>query len=125
MMVMQFGQFVDHDIAHVPFNEELDCCSFKEWYNGKEIDNCFTIHIPSADSFSKGQMKCQNFVRSNCAPRLDCSPGPAEQVNQITSWLDSSNVYGSEYEENRNLRYGSQYVCSNVYLQYNTVVIRT
>ena len=31
-------------------------------------------------------------------------PGPSEQVNQITHWLDSSNVYGSDESEARALR---------------------
>ncbi len=38
------------------------------------------------------------------APRIDCFPGPSEQVNQITHWLDSSNVYGSDEEEAAALR---------------------
>ena len=105
MMVMQFGQFVDHDIAFVPFNEELNCCDDKAWISEEEAESCFTIHIPADDSFAQGSKKCQNFVRSNCAIRLDCSIGPAQQVSQITSWLDNSNVYGSEDEVSNSLRY--------------------
>ena len=111
MMVMQFGQFVDHDIAFVPFNEELNCCSDGAWnkLSEEEAESCFTIHIPANDSFAQGSSlkdpRCQNFVRSNCAIRLDCSIGPAQQVSQITSWLDNSNVYGSEDEVSNSLRY--------------------
>ena len=104
MMVMQFGQFVDHDIAHVPFNEDLNCCSDAAWNSDKEADDCFTIHIPKNDTFAQGRDRCQNFVRSDAAIRIDCSPGPKQQINQITSWLDNSNVYGSDEEENRPLR---------------------
>ena len=107
MMVMQFGQFVDHDIAFVPFNEELNCCSDQAWnkLSEEEAERCFTIHIPYDDSFAQGSERCQNFVRSNCAIRLDCSIGPAQQVSQITSWLDNSNVYGSKDEDSNRLRY--------------------
>ena len=45
-----------------------------------------------------------NFVRSDGSPRLDCSPGPMEQLNQITHWLDASNIYGSDKEEADGLR---------------------
>ena len=54
MMLMQFGQFVDHDVAHVPFNEELDCCTDAAW-DSKEAEDCFTIHIPSNDPFAYGR----------------------------------------------------------------------
>ncbi len=37
-----------------------------------------------------------NFVRTLAGPRIDCKPGPAEPVNQITSWMDLSSVYGSD-----------------------------
>ena len=179
-MVMQFGQFVDHDVALSPFNEEMDCCSDAAW-DSKEAEDCFTIHIPRNDPFTaglgrssvvlvedldhssprptkiciavmhskaecwslvhpmpcqphdigsrrqrvildygefavqhdndnwslvmtdqdllntSGRKPCQNLVRSDPAPKMpDCSPGPRQQMNQITSWLDSSNVYGSD-----------------------------
>ena len=34
----------------------------------------------------------------------DCKMGPGQQVNQITHWLDSSNVYGSSKSAAMNLR---------------------
>ena len=49
---------------------------------------------------------CLNFVRSSGAPNLDCHAGPKEQVNQITHWLDSSNVYGSQDDMSDQLRSG-------------------
>ena len=33
---------------------------------------------------------------SSGVPNLDCKAGPKETVNQITHWLDVSNVYGSD-----------------------------
>ena len=44
------------------------------------------------------------FVRSMPAPRSGCNFGPREQVNQITAWLDGSNVYGSDQDEATKLR---------------------
>ena len=45
-----------------------------------------------------------NFARSESGLDLNCQPGPLQQINQITHWLDSSNVYGSDAEEGERLR---------------------
>ena len=34
-------------------------------------------------------------MRSVPIPNLECSGSPIEQLNQITHWLDNSNIYGS------------------------------
>ena len=48
--------------------------------------------------------QCLNFVRSVGAPDLDCNPSPIQQSNQITHWLDASNVYGSNEDVTKRLR---------------------
>ena len=104
--MMTFGQFVDHDVGHST-TIDRDCCDsgsggFQDTgFQGTE-SQCFPIRIPQSDPFFR--KSCMNFVRSDCAPRLDCSPGPMEQINTLTHWLDSSNVYGSDEEEARELR---------------------
>ena len=66
---------------------------------------CFPIEIPSNDPFfSKHGQRCMNFVRSMPAPQLSCTFGYGEQMNQITHFLDSSNVYGSDEEDVKQLR---------------------
>ena len=62
---------------------------------------CFPIELPEGTGNDK---KCQNFVRSVGSPRLDCNPSPVEQLNQITHWLDASNVYGSSENQSLSLR---------------------
>ena len=32
------------------------------------------------------------------------SPGPREQLNQLTSWVDASHVYGSKFDEADDLK---------------------
>ena len=48
-------------------------------------------------------MTC-DLGRSSPAPRPDCTLGPRDQINQITSYLDASNVYGSSDQETNQLR---------------------
>ncbi|XP_023335820.1 chorion peroxidase [Eurytemora carolleeae] len=107
MMVMQWGQFLDHDITSTPvtrgFNESiLKCCS-----QSPETmhPDCQPIMIPADDSFySKFNVSCMEFVRSSPGPRRDCSLGPRDQINQITSYIDASNVYGSTPDDQHSLR---------------------
>ena len=113
--VMQWGQFVDHDITHTPLfrlsNENstgIQCCS----QDGSATINrlvkhpeCFPIEIPSNDPFfSRHGQRCMNFVRSMPAPQLSCTFGYGEQMNQITHFHDGSNLYGSDEEDARDLR---------------------
>lgn len=58
--------------------------------------DCMPIEVPSDDAFyGKYNVTCLNFVRSSPSPSEGCLLGPREQINQITSYLDASNVYGS------------------------------
>ena len=66
---------------------------------------CFPIDIPINDPFfRRHNQRCMNFVRSMPGPNQECSFGYGEQMNQITHLHDASNVYGSDEEENRELR---------------------
>ena len=51
---------------------------------------------------------CHRFsmemVRSVPSPRPDCSLGPREQLNQATSFMDASSVYGSTLKSQMSLR---------------------
>jgi len=111
LMLMQWGQFVDHDITHTPTvkgDEEsgILCCEDGEIINKSDRNRaCLPIAIPENDSvFGKFGQRCMEFVRSMPAPREGCNFGPREQVNQITAWQDGSNVYGSDDDEARKLR---------------------
>lgn len=48
--------------------------------------------------------RCQEFVRSGSAVRTGCSLGPREQMNQVTSFIDASTIYGSTSQETSVLR---------------------
>lgn len=97
-MVMQFGQFLDHDITLTPKDDGTDCCK-----SGVQESNCFTIPIPSPDRFYSwvnSSAQCLNFVRS----RPVCRSTVREQFNEITAFVDASNIYGSELEHSAILR---------------------
>ncbi|XP_043188450.1 peroxidase-like [Amphibalanus amphitrite] len=111
MMVMQWGQFLDHDLTSSAqargFNGSVPRCCL----DGRELPvderhpDCMPINIPTYDPFySRFNQTCMEFVRSSPAPRPDCTLGPRDQINQITSYLDASNVYGSSDEEMTQLR---------------------
>jgi len=107
LLVMSFGQFVDHDITHSPIlkngaGNDIDCCSSTA---GTDFESfCAPIDVPNNDPFFGGRKSCMNLVRSTPAPALDCSVRYREQVNQLTHWLDTSQVYGSNIGEQRSLR---------------------
>ncbi|GIY20735.1 peroxidasin [Caerostris darwini] len=101
-MLMQWGQFLDHDldfsmpsISHASFTDNVDCATSCE-----SAPPCFPIEIPSNDRRIR-RTRCMEFVRSSSV----CGSGitspffnkvePRAQVNQLTAYLDASMVYGS------------------------------
>ncbi|KAF2363490.1 hypothetical protein FHG87_005760, partial [Trinorchestia longiramus] len=71
LSVMQFGQFIDHDLTHVPIfrfgNESgIECCNDRGFVDpALTHPSCFAIEIPSDDPFfSRFGRRCMNFVRS-------------------------------------------------------------
>ncbi|CAH1777105.1 unnamed protein product [Owenia fusiformis] len=111
--MMTFGQFLDHDtdktaqtkIVKDMKGEQLE--DVKCGFDGCKIDSpateaCFPIVVPRGDRCMK--KKCLEFVRSEGSTDASCKLGPREQINQITSYLDASFVYGSTKKESDELR---------------------
>lgn len=107
LMLMQFGQFLDHDMDMAPSSpsnivfdiEDPDALS-----SCADICNndapCFPIPVPDNDPRISRQ--CMPFTRSSAV----CGSGASslllgnagihrEQINAITSYLDGSMIYGS------------------------------
>ena len=96
LMLMQWGQFVDHDITHTPTVKGEDesgilCCSEEGQIlpRGQRNRECFPVEIPANDRlYSRFNQRCMEFVRSMPAPR--CNFGPREQVSQSGEGLNLS-----------------------------------
>ncbi len=90
----QWGQFLDHDIDLTPAGGEAE-----------------PIAVPLGDSdFDPGNTGSVeiDFTRSLFDPTTGNIPGnPREQFNAITSWIDASNVYGSDFDRLVELRVGA------------------
>ncbi len=90
-MVWQWGQFLDHDIVLTETAEPAEL---------------LPILVPTGDRyfdpFAAGGQQIFLF-RSQFRQNRPANE-PREQVNSITSWIDGSNVYGSDDKTARDLR---------------------
>ncbi|XP_014676574.1 PREDICTED: lactoperoxidase-like, partial [Priapulus caudatus] len=112
LALMQWGQFLDHDITFTPVskgfnNSVLNCGRCDSAMSVSQ--ECQPVSIPTDDSFfpattADGSPHCMAFARSS--PITDKKFGPRQQMNQITSFIDASNVYGSTMCRKEQLREG-------------------
>ncbi|MGI9274345.1 MAG: peroxidase family protein [Endozoicomonas sp.] len=80
--VWQWGQFLDHDI---------------DLTESAEPEEIMIVSIPEGDSQLRQPLKVKRSV-------YDRSFMPRAQLNQVTAWIDASQVYGSSEEEADSLR---------------------
>lgn len=108
LITMQWGQFTDHDLTFTPMytgpeGSILDCsdCSSASTVHPECLPHPVPVNDPFFPSVKNGKKQCLHFARSlNAQEKL----GPREQMNQITAYIDSSNVYGSDSCEASELR---------------------
>lgn len=99
-MVMQWGQFLDHDLDHaIPSVSSeswdgIDCKKTCEF-----APPCYPIEVPPNDPRVKNR-RCIDLVRSSsiCGSGMTSvffdSVQHREQINQLTSYIDASQMYG-------------------------------
>lgn len=109
-MTMQWGQWLDHDLDH-----SLPPVSVQSW-DGVDCKKtcdyaapCFPIDVPPNDPRVSNR-RCIDFIRTSSV----CGSGmtsvlfgklqPREQINQLTSFIDASQVYGFEESVAEDLR---------------------
>ncbi len=90
-MVWQWGQFLDHDLDHTDSHVPPEAMPIP-----------VPVGDPYFDPFVTGQESI-SFFRSAYARRTG-QMNPRQQINGITSWIDGSNVYGSNEATNSQLR---------------------
>lgn len=110
-MLMQWGQFVDHDLDLSP-----QAISYTRFSDGRRCNEtcenklpCFPIQVPQSDQRIRNKT-CLGFARSSAT----CNTGqtsifyntlsPRQQLNAITAFIDASNVYASNVTEALSLR---------------------
>ncbi|XP_025200669.1 lactoperoxidase isoform X2 [Melanaphis sacchari] len=102
VMLAVWGQFMDHDITATALSRghngnAISCCSSVN--ENVTHPECFPV-IVHEDKNECG--KCMEFVRSS--PASTCGFGPREQLNQASSYLDGSSVYGNTRKLQNDLR---------------------
>jgi peroxidase len=106
---MAYGQFINHDITHTPvyqaevaksdYSAMINCCP------NPTHKQCFAIKVPQDPKdhfYGQNYTGCMNFVRSSPCPL--CDLGPRQQLNQATSFMDLSSVYGATLNQSAGLR---------------------
>ena len=87
-------------LFRTPNGNLIDCCNGPDRFRQ---DRCAPIQISRNDQFyTRFGINCLNFVRSS--PCLTCSQSPRTQLNQLTAFIDASNIYGSLLNHTNALR---------------------
>ena len=105
-MFMSWGQFIDHDLDLAPIfaEEEVECgCNF--------TSQCLPILVKSNDPVfgdnTPHMGECIPFTRSIPTCSTNGKTFVARnQINQLTSFIDASNIYGSDNKLAKRLRLG-------------------
>ncbi|CAJ0581248.1 unnamed protein product, partial [Mesorhabditis spiculigera] len=86
-LMMQFGQFISHDIAKTTLQPSANCQSCNP-----VPSKC--MPIPISDKDPNMQFKSKQCLKvSRSAPI--CALSPREQLNENTAYIDGSAIYGS------------------------------
>lgn len=106
-MMMQWGQFMDHDLDSMPEYVEDSCpheCEVNDTLSGR----CAPFPIPCNDDkvVGLGGGNCLGFRRSlpACTRNGRYSMAPREHFNAITHFIDGSVLYHHEEKTHKRLR---------------------
>ncbi|XP_046343574.2 thyroid peroxidase-like [Haliotis rufescens] len=108
VMLMQWGQFIDHDITGTPVmtdnGGDIDCCTWPDSFQSNIDSPCNPIYIPNGDPYFPDGT-CMNSVRSEAASGTGTSTtNPRQQYNELSAFIDGSQIYGITTEETDELR---------------------
>jgi len=98
LMIMQFGQYISHDISLTP-EQSFDCSNErmldKDLALSEDLRVCFNIPVEEKDPFFAGRVRSLPFSRSDGI----CNSNTRQQFNALTAYIDASQVYGSDIGE--------------------------
>ena len=100
LMLMQWGQLLDHDITIVPKYDDQKCDQCTNY----DTSECFPVPIPQDDDFFSGPDAPKCFPLKRSIGIQANSRSPREQVNMLSSHIDASMVYGVDKCFNDKLR---------------------
>ena len=104
-MLMQWGQFLDHEVTLTPQLGEIttcDCCN--------KTDICLPIKVPPKDpTFGVGTIRngtCIPFRRSvpACSNASEGTFDPRQQINDVSSYIDASVILGPDLATANSIR---------------------
>lgn len=107
VLMMQFGQFLVHDITkNKVFSGSAKCCLEDASHRlAKPHPACLPIPVSKKDPFySQFGVRCLEFVRTAIASRENCNVGHGRQISAVTHFIDGSGIYGSSSDESTQLR---------------------
>lgn len=94
-----FGQFLAHDIASTSISADSDG-RIVDCPCGSTNPSCLSVSMPFNDF-----MSCMKFTRSSAAfSSFDCTLGFREQLNLLSSFIDGTQIYGSNEARSIELR---------------------
>lgn len=106
MLFVYFGLFLDHDMIFTrqSYLRNSLCCLKENIENShRPHPECVNIEIHESDPFyGPHNVTCMGLLRDRSAIG-DC-PGRRENMNDMTSYIDCSDVYGKTKKESSNLR---------------------
>uniref|UniRef100_A0A1I7VHT5 Chorion peroxidase n=1 Tax=Loa loa TaxID=7209 RepID=A0A1I7VHT5_LOALO len=129
MMIAQWAMFIHEDISHTGIttlyegdkSKSLLCCNKKYIH-----PDCYPIEVNENDTTYSKLTQCLPYVRTATLPRENCSLGPREQINQVTSYLDASHIYGSNMERVNKLRaYRNGFLLTQQNSRYHSLLRNT
>ncbi|XP_022170134.1 peroxidase-like isoform X2 [Myzus persicae] len=107
LFVMQYAQIINHDTARTLDKETgsygpVKCCND----DGSTLEilpkECLQIRIPHDEPESK--YRCLSVPRSLDTSDKGCNMKPVRQIFGVSSFLDASVLYGTDYETSRSIR---------------------
>ncbi|XP_018794388.1 PREDICTED: peroxidase isoform X1 [Bactrocera latifrons] len=110
LAVIQWTQFVEHDLSKpvvttMRDGSHIECCDNNSFELVPRYRHPFCAPlIIRNDESQYAKVNCFNYVRSAVAVSTKCTFGAVEQLNQATSLLDLSQLYGFTDEAQKRMR---------------------